>query len=287
MATLFKSTELEPFGVELDLDLSRPLSEPEQAELVSLYQRHDLVVVRAQRLALEDQIRALSCLGPVLRTPDSIGEVSLDSPIGLGGAELCFHADYAFSPEPILGISLHAIDVIEGQTSTRFASGRRAYQQLGSELRRRSEDLSTLQVFGATLDRRNRSADLEPNLPRTEHRLVWTAEDGGQFLFAPYMTTDSIVGLDPIESEEVIDELFGTLYGPGNILEHWWRPGDIVVWNNRSVTHARGDNTHNQRRVLQRVTLGTKGYAELYPESSEYDWEDGMLIEAEVAPGPA
>jgi taurine dioxygenase len=285
MTVLVETTELEPFGVEVSLDLSRPLTDEEQAELIALYRRHDLVLVRGQRLDLEEQIGALSCLGPVLRTPDSIGEVSRDSPIGLGGAELCFHADYAFSPEPILGISLHAIDVVEGETSTRFASGRRAYQQLGAESRRRCEEWSTLQVFGATLDRRNRSADLDRHLPRTEHPLVWAADDGGRFLFAPYMTTDAIVGLDPTESEQVIEQLFAALYGADNVFEHWWRPGDMVVWNNRSVTHARGDNTHNLHRVLQRVTLGTKGYAELYPQASDYDWEDGLLIEADTGPG--
>ena len=284
MPTPMKVSALEPFGVQIELDLSQPLDSTAEEQFRSLYERHDLVVVPGQRLTLDEQLRAIGYLGPVLRTPDSIGEISLHSSIGLGGAELCFHSDYAFSPEPLLGISLHAIDVIDGETSTRFSSGRRAYDHLDAELRRRVDGLRSLQVFGATLDRRNRAAELSPDLPRFEHPLVWTASDGGRFLFAPYMTTDSIVGLDPADSEELIGQLFAVLYGSANVLDHKWRLGDLVIWNNCSVTHARGDNTRNERRVLQRGTLGLKGYAELYPQAGDYDWQDGLLVEAEGSP---
>ena len=278
--------QLEPFGVELHLDLSEELSLEQQHELQRVYANSDLVVVRDQQLSMDDQIRVMGYLGPVLKTDDSIGEISRESPIGLGGAELCFHADYAYSPEPLLGLSLHALDVVDGQTSTRFASGRRAYGDLDPSFLGRLGDLETLQVFGAKLDHRNRLSELDPALPSTAHPLVWHQKtSGAPYLFAPEMTTDSIVGMSDDESEEIIGQLFEVLYGADNVLEHRWKLGDIVIWNQCSVMHARGDASQIQHRVLQRVATGTKGYYELYPELADFGWEDEELKQGSQAPG--
>jgi taurine dioxygenase len=269
---------MRPFGVELHLDLREELSPEQAAELRRLYAEHDLLLVRAQQLTMEEQARALAHLGPILDVDN--GLISRDSPIGLGGAELCFHSDYCYSPEPLHGISLLAIDVVDGETSTRFASGRRAYGQADTGLRERAGGLDALQVFGARLDARNRLADLDPRLPNTPHPVVQphTGTDGS-FLFAPQMTTDSIVGLGPDESEAMVEELFAVLYDDSNVLEHLWCMGDLVVWNNVTVTHARADNSWVEHRILQRVTLGTKGYFDLYPWLADFDWDSaGSLV---------
>jgi taurine dioxygenase len=238
-------------------------------ELRELYAAHALILVRGQHLSLDDQIRVMGYLGRVLHTPDSIGELSPGSPLGLGGAALCFHADYAFTPEPLTGISLYALDVVDGQSWTRFASGRRACAACDPALRQRADRLWALQVFGERLDRRNRLCELDPTLPRAVHPLVWREPapgTGAPFLFAPEMTTDSIVGLAEHESEELIRSLFRVLYAPENVLEHRWRRGDLVVWNNRAVTHARGAASVSDRRTLQRVTTGARSMFQLHPE---------------------
>jgi taurine dioxygenase len=269
---------LEPFGVEVEVDLSVPLEPAEADELRDLYRRHDLVLVRGQRLTLDDQISAVGYLGPPLLTVDSVGEISRTSPIGLGGAALCFHSDYGYSPEPLHGISLHATDVVDGETSTRFASGRTAYEALPDDLRARIDGVRALQVFGANLDRRNRLDDV-PDLPSTEHPIVWAhADTGGRFLFLPEMTSDSVVGVAGDEGEALLQELFAVLYADANVLEHRWCQGDLVIWDNIAVVHARSDYSQIGRRVLQRVGIGTKGYYELYPDMveqmAEHGWDD-------------
>jgi taurine dioxygenase len=275
--TSIPARPLEPFGVELDIDLRDDVTD-RRDELASLFAAHDLVLVRGARLTMDEQIRAVGCLGPVLYVDNGI--MSRDTEIGLLGAALCFHSDYAYSPEPLIGISLHAIDAVDDETSTRFAAGRTAYERLSTELQARVEGLDALQVFGADIGRRNRLAELDPRLPSTAHPLVSPhTGTGGSYLFAPEMTTDSIVGLDPEESEELVQQLFAVLYAESNVLEHRWREGDLVIWNNRCVVHARGDVSQVEHRVLQRVALGTKGYFDLYPWLAEYSWaEDGSLV---------
>ena len=73
------------------------------------------------------------------------------------------------------------------------------------------------------------------------------------------MTTDSIVAHAPDRSEALVEELFAHLYDDSNVLEHLWCMGDLVIWNNVTVAHARADHPRVERRVLQRVTLGDEG----------------------------
>jgi taurine dioxygenase len=179
---------------------------------------------------------------------------------------------------------LHAIDVVDGETSTRFASGRHGYESLTPQLQARVAELSALQVFGSKLDRRNRLVELDPVLPSTAHPLAAPHEaTGSRWLFAPEIMTDSIVGLPEDESEAIIAEVFAALYGPGQTLEHRWNLGDFVLFHNTHVVHARGDVSKVARRVLQRVTLGTKGYLDLYPHLANYQWdESGNMVEGDA-----
>jgi len=279
MADVIAFSPLEPFGVELALDLRREMTAPEQLEFCRLYELHDLVLVHGPVLTMEEQMRVCELLGPVLMS--DTGLMSKDTAIGLAGVELCFHSDYAYSPEPLQAISLHAVDVVDGETSTRFAGGRHAYDSLAPDVQARVADVSALQVFGVRLDARNRLAELDPVLPSTAHALAPVHDaTGSRCLFAPEMTTDSIVGLDSDESEALLAQVFAALYGPGQVLEHRWCMGDFVLWNNTRVVHARGDSSMVEHRVLQRVTLGTKGYLDLYPELAFYEWDQsGDMVE--------
>src|SRR5687767_9592479 len=273
---------IEPFGIELFLDPRREMSPAEQAEFRRLFETHDLLLVRGNVLTMDEQLRVCELLGPVLHS-DS-GLMSNETVIGLAGVELVFHSDYGYSPEPLQAISLHAIDVVDGETSTRFASGRHGYESLSPQMQERVAELSALQVFGPKLDRRNRLAELDPVLPSTVHPLAPPHEaTGSRWLFAPEMMTDSIVGMPEEESEAIIAEVFDALYGAGQTLEHRWHVGDFVIFHNMRVVHARGDVSKVERRVLQRVTLGTKGYLDLYPHLANYEWDaSGNMVEGDA-----
>ena len=275
--TSIEAVPLKPFGVELHVDLRQELSMELVEELRRLYAGHDLLVVRDQHLTMEQQTRAVAHLGPVRRRGNGLvtGDRSTSR-----GAERCFHSVRGHTPEPLHAISLHAVDVVDGETSTRFASGRRAYDEAGRDLRGRLDGLTALQVFGTRPDARNRLADLDPRLPTTPHRVVQPHfGTGGAFLFAPQMTTDSIVGLPDVESEAIIAEVFDLLYDDTNVLEHLWCMGDLVIWNNVAVVHAHADHSWADRLVLQRVTLGTNGSIDLFPGRAGIDGRaDGSLV---------
>jgi taurine dioxygenase len=67
--------------------------------------------------------------------------------------------------------------------------------------------------------------------------------------------TRRIEGLPPQESEELLNALFDHQERLDFIYEHVWRPGDILMWDNRCTLHARTDFSADERRLLRRVTI--------------------------------
>lgn len=66
---------------------------------------------------------------------------------------------------------------------------------------------------------------------------------------------DSVVGLPRAESDAIIKELCQAAEKPAHIYEHVWRPGDLLIWDNRCTLHARTDFDPAERRVLRRMAI--------------------------------
>ena len=66
--------------------------------------------------------------------------------------------------------------------------------------------------------------------------------------------------------------------------EHRWYNGDLVIWDNIALQHARGDMSGCIPRVLQRVCVADKTFFELCPQFDLEDprikaWAAGELLE--------
>src|SRR6185295_16618301 len=131
------------FGAEVDLDLSRPLPDDQASALRDLFYDRFLLLFRNQHLSMADQTRAVGYVAQVL-APSS-GYLTPEDGI-LNTAPLDFHADLCATPLPFDAISLHALEVDEGATSTKFASGLRAYRRLPAALKARIAGLQVNMV---------------------------------------------------------------------------------------------------------------------------------------------
>ena len=108
-----------------------------------------------QSLTCEEQAGISSWFDPVLPDTKAAAYVSTDPDVGgLGDDELPFHSDLSCSPHPLLGLSLHAVDVEDGATSTIFVDAMRAAAALPNELRDRLKDLHGLNLWPRSLSRR-------------------------------------------------------------------------------------------------------------------------------------
>lgn len=260
------SRAIAPFGLEIELDLAEPLSDADREELRRLFTDHRLLVLRGLDLTMDEQRDLCLTFGPI---PDSAYEnfyVSNKRADGfLGTKELQWHNDVPYLPSPYLVAALHAVDVGEDATSTRFVSAASAYERLPAELQRRIAGLKALQVRQRVSERANRLEDLEPGDLCTVHSVVRLQDGTGRpYLFVNENMTAGIIGLSPDESDALLSELYSRLYAEDAVYDHKWRPGDLVVWDNLAVQHARGQ-VGTGTRTLQRVTCTRFTYAEQYP----------------------
>jgi alpha-ketoglutarate-dependent taurine dioxygenase len=252
----------EPFGAEVDLDLSRPLDAGAAAALRELFFERSLLVFHGQSLTMEDQARAVSYVGQVL-APSS-GYLSPEDGI-LNTRRLDFHSDLCSTPLPFDAISLHAQDVDEGNASTKFASGLRAYGLLPQATRDLIAGLE-VNMVQTVADKTLLSYDVPEgafNLVRPvvlHHRIT-----GEPIVYCSESSAARIEGWARAESDALLAELFATLYDPGNIYRHVWRNGDLVIWDNLSLQHGRDPIEPGKPRRMQRVVAGLKTLREQVP----------------------
>lgn len=255
-----------PFGLEVAVDLRSTFSPAEKEELRRLYRRDGLILVRGQKLTMDQQIEACGIFGPVLRgAMDNYIVSNVHADGLLGNRELLFHSDIPYVPAPYLGGSLHALDVDEGVSPTRFASGFAAYERLTSDLREKIDRLNALHVRERAVGRRTRLTDLIPTDNCAVHSLVGRQQVTERpFLFVNLDMTACVIGMSEAESDDLLDEIFSHLYAEDQIYDHIWKPGDIVIWDNLAVQHARKE-VGAGTRTLQRVTIAEFGYWQQYP----------------------
>jgi len=92
--------------------------------------------------------------------------------------------------------------------------------------------------------------------PGTFHPLVCTHPDTGRrMLYLGRRRNAYIAGLDLAASEALLDELWSYVARPEFALEHVWRVGDLVLWDNRCTMHRRDAFDPNARRIMHRTQI--------------------------------
>jgi taurine dioxygenase len=90
--------------------------------------------------------------------------------------------------------------------------------------------------------------------PGPSHPIVRTHPDTGyDALYLGRRPNAYINGLSVEQSEELLDELWSHATQPELTWHHVWRPGDILMWDNRCVMHHRDPFDAGARRIMHRV----------------------------------
>ena len=152
------------------------------------------------------------------------------------------------------------LEIPPGGTSTTFVSGDLAWRALSADLRAELQDCSAAHVFDA-------AEEFGFDWPRFDTRhpvCLRHPKSGREVLFVNETHVSAIEGLSPSRSAEVLPILFDALYAPERRYDHEWRPGDLVVFDNLAVQHARtrAADPSEGRRVIRRVQIGEIGFAQ-------------------------
>ena len=259
--------QLEPLspalGVRIDgLDLARPIDATTAEALRAAFARHHLLLLRGPSLDQAAQVRFANLFGPVSHRGAFMKEVDASHvsnarPDGiLGSGVLHFHSDHTFFRHPLKAICLHALVVPNSGGDTLFANAALAHDNLPAGLKRRIAGLSSLQLFDYRGDynRRTLERDAPADAPRCWHPLV--LEHGGRkVLFLHMHTTARISELSDAEADALMEELLPYIADPAIGYRHAWRPGDVLLWDNLALQHARTDFDPAEPRTLRRVPI--------------------------------
>ena len=233
---------------------------------------YHLLLFRDPDLAAEDQIRLVEALELVpdeWTNGDRFGFLSNQLAVAPNDGQhnaYLFHSDLMWKDQPINSISLYAMVIPEEPAPTIFASGVGAAADLPQDLRARVEDQEGLFLIDFTGgDKRYSEETASPEAPRAIQKVLYDDPISEQpSLVVDSLFFDKLVGWDRDESEELRAELHSYLYVPTNLYQHDWQVGDLVIWNNVALQHARpelpptGERTH--RRVSGTYRTGTTAW---------------------------
>ena len=257
--------ELAPFGMEIDVALKWPLPQGLEARLIELFERHKLLVFRNQTLSEEDQARLMALFGPVLCSKGEFREISSDG--NLGSTSLTWHSDLAFTEEPFEAISLHALEVNDGQSWTAFANSATAAQNLPPELADKIAGRDAVTVISVIQTHRAVQYETPDFLPQQVRPVLFQhPRTGEQVLYISDMQTARIEGMAQNESDATLAALFAELYAEDRIYRHNWNNGDLIVWDNIAAQHSRCDLTGMHPRRMQRIVCAKKSFFDLLPQ---------------------
>jgi taurine dioxygenase len=257
-------------GAEIiGVDLSSPIDDQLFAQIRDAWHRYLVILLRDQDLSEEDQVRFAEKFGPpaVIHTKQFVRKhpaVMLISniredgkPIGaLPDGEMHFHSDQCHQERPAMASMLYAIEVPRAGGNTLFANGYAAYETLPDAVKRRIAGRKALNAYDYERAAMKRGTRLAAGVPSYAHPVVRThPATGRKALYVNRLMTVRIEGLPEQESDELLDFLFAHQERPEFVYEHVWRPGDLLLWDNRCALHARTDFSPNERRLMRRVTI--------------------------------
>ena len=81
---------------------------------------------------------------------------------------------------------------------------------------------------------------------------------GRKALYVNRGMTLYIEGMARAESDALLKRIFDHQEQARFQYSHVWRPGDLLMWDNRCTLHARADFPANERRMLLSVTVWGK-----------------------------
>jgi taurine dioxygenase len=184
----------------------------------------------------------------------------MDNALDRGRARLPFHCDITFFQYPLEGISLHPLELPAVETSTTFVSNAVAWDTLPRDLQ---EDLGRRKARHYHEDDGKMGVDLQIFEHWHPIRLPHY-RTGRPLLFVTEHHVDRIEGYAHEDGARILQRLFAHLYAPERQYEHVWHEGDLVIWDNYAIQHARAREADPSegRRILQRVSFGAHGFAD-------------------------
>jgi len=273
----------ESFAAEIgDIDLSKPLSVEDRAELEAAFNRYGVLVFPDQRLSSDQHLEFARNFGPLettihaarsdakLRVRAEIADVSnLDPGEAIWGEKSrkrmfemgnrMWHTDSSFRRLPAKASLLYARSIPPVGGQTEFADMRAAYDALEDEMKQRLRGLvaeHAIMYSRRKLGFTDFSDEENQTLPPVPQVLVRRHAGSGRMGLYLASHAGRIFGMNEEEGQALLQQLIGHATQRQFVYTHRWRVYDLVMWDNRCTMHrGKGYDDLRWPRDMQRATV--------------------------------
>jgi len=244
------------------VDLSAPLPSGAADLLRGALATRGLLVFRNQDITSEQQAEFARIFGrftrqgPVHSVSPDCTYISNARPDGaFGNGELAFHYDHSYYEHPIKVLMLYGIEIPDDGGETLFTSSAAAVRHMPESLR---SELAGRQVlnqldYASLLDDRK---DLKAVQVQAWHPALTTHAPSGQpVVMVVRERSKRFNDLEGKDAMELIEATHSVLSDPKLVYRHKWAPGDLLVWDNLLMQHARTPFESTQKRTLRRCAI--------------------------------
>ena len=258
------------------IDMREPISEADRRALYDAVVEHVALVIRYQKFDATDYRRAAEQFGELMEDQNRLYLADGEPLVSVlsnrhkasdgGPAKVAknasWHTDHTNQELPPKFTCLYAVELPDQGGGTSVVNMRAAYEALPDAMRGRIDGMKTAN----TLISSARAATGNPDVVKARealngklvtHPLVRTHPDKGtKAIWFHQNKTETVTGLDPVETQAFLTELLETAIKPEITYLHEWRLGDMLLIDNRSAMHKAGfDFDHSQHRMLYRVLV--------------------------------
>ncbi|MDG2004340.1 MAG: TauD/TfdA family dioxygenase [Novosphingobium sp.] len=247
-------------GARVDgIDLAQPVDAELVASLRDAFLEYGVLLFPGQsHISPEQQIAFARLWGEIILTPapdachPDYPEILVLDTKGEKPVTDLWHSDITMEPVPPLGSFLLARTVPVGG-DTIFANQYLAYDALSDGLKQALEGLRAWHTGDVFASQGGYDADA---LPRSLHPVIRThPETGRKALFVNTVYTTCFEGMTNEESRGLLEYLCNHAVQPNFTFRHQWRPGDMLMWDNRCLQHFGVADYGSQPRTMHRVTI--------------------------------
>lgn len=237
------------------LDLRAPLAAATFEQLQRAFLQHHVLCLRGQQITPEQQLAFAARWGRIFVHPyvpsieghPGVMKVSDPHPI-----TVTWHQDTTHSKTPPRMSLLLAREVPACGGDTLFANQHLAYDGLSAGLRRSLGSLRAVHK-GTELAREK---GMQPEEVSAVHPVACAhPETGRKGLFVNADYTKHFEHWTEAESRPLLEYLYAEACRPEYTWRLHWQPGDLVLWDNRSVQHRVVADVEKGERTLHRVTI--------------------------------
>ena len=259
----------------LGVDLARDLDDAMFAELYRAFLRYQVLLFDVPELPPAKQVEFGRRFGPLqihvmnqyhaAQHPELYRLSNLDengNPTGHhpDKGTLAWHTDGSWQRVTGQATILYAEIVADAGGETHFCDMYGAYERLSPEWKSRIEPLRAVHNLDFSRSRRHGENPMTDEqraaVPPVDHPVVRVHPETGRRCLFLGDHAEYIAGMSYEAGRALIEELNALAVHPDLVYAHRWRPGQLIVWDNRCLLHRATEyDPAAQRRVIRRCTV--------------------------------